>query len=140
MQSHFSYPVPWRTAMDNAATLTGSPIGSVVWGTAPYFESTVAFTQDPGGPWIPIGAAVNSGRTYVGNVGGHGVVDFTALGDSVNTAARLASSAGAGEALLSETVYAAVAGRFPNLEQRSLALRGKEAPFAVRVCTPARPG
>jgi hypothetical protein len=52
MQPHFSYPVPWRTAMNNAATLTGSPIGSVVWGTSPYFESTVAFTQDPAGPWI----------------------------------------------------------------------------------------
>src|ERR1700730_314783 len=67
----------------------------------------------PGGPWIPIGAAVNSGRTYVGNVGGHGVVDFTALGDSVNTAARLASAAGAGEVLLSESVYTAVAEQFP---------------------------
>jgi adenylate cyclase len=94
----------------------------------------------PSGPWIPIGAAVNSGRTYVGNVGGHGVVDFTALGDSVNTAARLASAAGAGEVLLSESVYAAVAEQFPNLEQRTLTLRGKEAPFAVRVCAPASPG
>jgi adenylate cyclase len=83
---------------------------------------------------------VNSGRTYVGNVGGHGVVDFTALGDSVNTAARLASAAGAGEVLLSESVYAAVAEQFPNLEQRTLTLRGKEAPFAVRVCAPASPG
>jgi adenylate cyclase len=92
---------------------------------------------EPGGPWIPIGAAVNSGRTYVGNVGGHGVVDFTALGDSVNTAARLASSAGAGEALLSESVYATVAGQFPDLEQRRLPLRGKEQPFAVRVCSAA---
>jgi adenylate cyclase len=90
-----------------------------------------------GGPWIPIGAGVNSGHTYVGNVGGHGVVDFTALGDPVNTAARLAASAGAGEALLSESVYVAVAGQLPNLEQRALALRGKEAPFAVRVCSPA---
>jgi Adenylate and Guanylate cyclase catalytic domain len=83
---------------------------------------------------------VNSGRTYVGNVGGHGVVDFTALGDSVNTAARLASAAGAGELLLSESVYAAMTEQFPNLEQRTLTLRGKEAPFAVPVCALAHPG
>jgi len=57
----------------------------------------------------------------------------------VNTAARLASSAGAGEALLSETVYSAVAEQFPGLEQRTLALRGKDAPFAVRVCSPTGP-
>ncbi len=89
---------------------------------------------EPRGPWMPIGAAVNSGVSYVGNVGSEGVVDFTALGDPVNTAARLASSAAAGEVLLSEDVYAAVAEQFPNLEKRTLNLRGKEAPFPARVC------
>ncbi len=85
-------------------------------------------------PWMPIGAAVNSGVAYVGNVGSEGIVDFTALGDPINTASRLASSAGAGEVLLSEDVYAAVADQFPKLKERTLNLRGKEAPFAVRVC------
>lgn len=85
-------------------------------------------------PWMPIGAAVNSGTAYVGNVGGQGIVDFTALGDPINTASRLASSAAAGEVLMSENVYAAVAEQFPNLEERILTLRGKEAPFPVRAC------
>jgi adenylate cyclase len=88
-------------------------------------------------PWMPVGAAVNSGLAYVGNVGGEGVVDFTALGDTVNTAARLASSARAGEVLLSESVYAAVAEQFPHLERRSLTLRGKEVPVHVRVLSAA---
>jgi adenylate cyclase len=43
--------------------------------------------------WMPIGAAVNSGLSYVGNVGGEGTMDFTALGDTVNAASRLASVA-----------------------------------------------
>ena len=85
------------------------------------------------GPWMPLGAAVNAGVTYVGNVGAEGVVDFTALGDTVNTAARLASSAAAGELLLSEDVYQAVASLHPEAERRSLTLRGKEMPFAARV-------
>ena len=85
-----------------------------------------------GKPWLALGGAVNSGLTYVGNVGS-GVVDFTALGDTVNTASRLASSAAAGEVLLSETVYAKVVDRFPHLERRTLALRGKETPMNVRV-------
>jgi len=89
-----------------------------------------------GRAWMPIGAAVNSGIAYVGNVGGDNAVDFTALGDPVNTAARLASVAGAGEALLSETVYASVTREFPNLERRTLSLRGKEAPVDVRVLHP----
>ena len=87
----------------------------------------------PDGPWIPLGVAVNSGLTYVGNVGGTGVVDFTALGDPVNTAARLTSSAQAGEILLSDSVYAEVAAQFPDLETRTLDLRGKEAAVTVRV-------
>jgi class 3 adenylate cyclase len=37
------------------------------------------------------------------------VVDFTALGDTVNTASRLASSAASGEILMSEAIYAKVA-------------------------------
>jgi len=49
----------------------------------------------PAAPMVPIGVAVHSGLTYVGNVGAD-VVDFTALGDTVNTAARLASEAAAG--------------------------------------------
>src|SRR4029077_5209416 len=41
----------------------------------------------PDGPWLKVGVAVNAGVAYVGNVGG-AVVDFTALGDAVNLAAR----------------------------------------------------
>jgi class 3 adenylate cyclase len=51
----------------------------------------------------------------------------------VNTASRLASSAAAGEMLLSETVYAMVAERFPDLKKRSLILRGKEGSTNARV-------
>lgn len=84
-------------------------------------------------PWMPIGVAVNAGVTYVGNVGSEGVVDFTALGDTVNTASRLASSAGSGEILLSEEVYQALGGTHHETEHRSLSLRGKESAFSVRV-------
>ena len=77
------------------------------------------------------------GESVSTNVGGDNVVDFTALGDPVNTASRLASLAGAGEALLSETVYASVKREFPNLESRTLSLRGKEAPVDVRVLHPS---
>jgi adenylate cyclase len=101
-------------------------------------EAAAALLQAVGygrseGPWLALGGAVNSGMTYVGNVGSEGVVDFTALGDTVNTASRLASSAAAGEILLSETVYTKVAERFPNLAERTLALRGKEALMNARV-------
>src|SRR5215469_13300375 len=84
-------------------------------------------------PWMPIGAAVNSGMSYVGNVGSAGVIDFTALGDPVNTASRLASSVASGEILLSKDVYEAIADHHAEAEPRLLTLRGKEAPFPVHV-------
>ena len=49
--------------------------------------------------WHRLGVAVNAGVAYVGNVGG-AVVDFTALGDTVNGAARMKERAAAGELLI----------------------------------------
>src|SRR5919204_3747171 len=52
-------------------------------------------------PWIPVGVGIHTGRSFVGSVGEGDARDFTALGDTVNTAARLAGLAGAGEILIS---------------------------------------
>jgi adenylate cyclase len=83
---------------------------------------------------LPVGAGVHTGVAYVGSVGSDSTVaDFTALGDPVNVTARLASLAGAGEALISQAAYMASASDLGNLERRELSLKGKEAPFAVRV-------
>ncbi|MBI4504299.1 MAG: adenylate/guanylate cyclase domain-containing protein [Chloroflexi bacterium] len=89
-----------------------------------------------GEPWLPVGVAVHAGPAFVGNVGGAGIVDFTALGDTINTAARLQGQAAAGEVVLSEEVYQAVAERYGDLEKRVLTLRGREAPLAVRMLRP----
>ena len=89
------------------------------------------------GAWIPVGAAVHTGSAYVGAVGAEGkVVDIKALGDSVNTAARLASSAAAGELLVSEIAAAASGLDTANLERRELELKGKSQPVGVFVVRP----
>ena len=64
----------------------------------------LAALRDPGSglTQLPIGIGVHTGVAYVGAVGGgEQQLDFTALGDSVNTAARLSSVAGPGELLVS---------------------------------------
>jgi len=78
-----------------------------------------------GEPWIPVGAGVHTGVAYVGTVGEGDAQDFTALGDSVNTAARLASRAGTGEILVSSTAAAASQLDTAGLEARTLDLRGR---------------
>jgi adenylate cyclase len=62
---------------------------------------------DPGGPWIPIGVGVHTGVAFIGSVGKPPVTDLTALGDVVNTTARLASAAATGEILITEEAAAA---------------------------------
>ncbi|HEY7915992.1 MAG TPA: adenylate/guanylate cyclase domain-containing protein [Acidimicrobiales bacterium] len=85
------------------------------------------------GSTLPVGASVVAGPAFVGNVGADHVVDFTALGDPVNTAARLQAQAGPGEVVLAEDVYGEVDDRFPRAEARRLAVRGRSAPVDVRV-------
>jgi len=90
--------------------------------------------EDLNGPWAPIGIGIHTGIAFVGAVGtSDGVVDITALGDAVNIAARLASQAKTGEILLSEQTLNAAKIDSTILEERSLNLKGKSAPFNVRV-------
>ncbi len=86
-----------------------------------------------GEPWLPLGIGIHAGPAFVGRIGTGGVHDFTALGDTVNTTARLQQEAKAGEIVLSEAVYQEVADRHPGLEKRTASLRGREEPIAVRV-------
>lgn len=86
----------------------------------------------PDGPWLPLGAGVHTGPAWVGAVGNGPRTDLTALGDTVNTTARLASVAGAGEILVSATA-AVAADLDPGLERRSLDLKGKANPTEAYV-------
>jgi adenylate cyclase len=83
--------------------------------------------NDGGEPWVPVGAGVHTGVAFVGRVGEGDACDFTAVGDAVNTAARLASAAGAGEILVSKASADASALDGSRLESRTLTLKGKDA-------------
>lgn len=78
----------------------------------------------PEGPWVPIGAGVHSGPAWFGVVGEAPHVELTAVGDTVNVAARLAAAAAPGEVLVSGDA-ASAAGLDPSLERRALDLKGK---------------
>ena len=78
------------------------------------------------GPWIPVGVGVHTGVARVGLVGTvGGVLDFTALGDNVNTTSRLASSAATGEVLISDGAVASARLDIGDYEHRDLTLKGK---------------
>jgi adenylate cyclase len=85
---------------------------------------------DPGGPWVPIGAGVHTGRAWFGAIGEGGHVELTVVGDPMNVAARLAARAEAGEILVSADA-AEKAGLDPSLARQTLELKGREEPIEV---------
>jgi adenylate cyclase len=90
---------------------------------------------------IPVGAGVHTGIAFVGSLGSsEQISDFTALGDPVNTTARLASLAAAGELLVSVAASEQAGLDTRDLERRTVDLRGREAEldvYAVRLATTA---
>ncbi len=81
--------------------------------------------EDPDGPWAPVGAGVHTGMAWVGAIGEGSSTELTAIGDNVNIAARLASTARRGEVLVS-VASASAAGLDAALPRRSLELKGKQ--------------
>lgn len=81
---------------------------------------------------LPVGAGVHTGNAWVGFVaGGEDVLDFTALGDAVNTASRLGSEASSGELLLSDATVRTAGLDTAGLAARRLELRGRTEPLVA---------
>lgn len=74
---------------------------------------------------------INTGPVVVGNVGNDLKMDYTAIGDTTNLAARLESLADPGSVLMSESTSRLVRGLFRVRPLGPLAIKGKSAPVAV---------
>ncbi|WP_261381497.1 CHASE2 domain-containing protein [Paenibacillus cremeus] len=57
------------------------------------------------GVTISVGIGINTGEVVVGNIGSYLRVDYTAIGDNVNTAARIESNTQPNQILVSEATY-----------------------------------
>ncbi len=77
------------------------------------------------GKSVGFGIGVNCGNAVVGNIGCDFRMDYTAIGDTVNTAARLESNAKRGQILISGEVYEAVKDRVEVTPIGEIPLKGK---------------
>lgn len=80
---------------------------------------------------VKFGIGVHTGPAVFGNIGSKTRMDYTAIGDTVNTAARLESNAKPGQILISEATYAFVKDRVSAVSLGEIKVKGKEQGISV---------
>ena len=84
------------------------------------------------GKTVRFGVGINSGDAIIGNIGATFRMDYTAIGDTVNTASRLESNANPGQILLSKAAAENIAGE--NITLNALGaykIKGKQEELQV---------
>ena len=84
-----------------------------------------------GKPELQIGIGLNVGEAFAGNIGSERRMEYTVIGDTVNTASRLCSAAGPREILISDEFRRALRAPPALVEMPPMELKGKSQPVPV---------
>jgi adenylate cyclase len=80
---------------------------------------------------IGIGIGINYGEVVVGNIGTEEAMDYTVIGDVVNTAQRVESTARPGQVLITKNALSRVEGRIKICSIEPVQLKGKSLPVEI---------
>ncbi len=105
-----------------------------------YCEALNKARADDGLRSVFIGIGINSGDAVMGNMGSEDHMDYTVIGDSINTAARLCGIAQPGQVLISKVVADAIDGRATCEALPPVNVKGKDKPLEIFAVTKAQGG
>jgi len=94
-------------------------------------ENVRAEVLDKYGVTISVGIGINTGDVVVGNIGSYLRVDYTAIGDNVNTAARIESNTSPNQILVSEATYELTKAYFDYDYAGEKLMKGKSVPLKL---------
>lgn len=96
-------------------------------------HAALDLAHDMRGHQLGAGVAVHAGEAYVGRVGSPDILDFTALGDTVNTAARLQAHAEPCQVLVAADLSEHLPAEHAGPTARSLRVKGRDKPVDVHL-------
>ena len=82
-------------------------------------------------PRLQVGIGVNTGIVTAGNIGSPRRLDYTVVGDAVNTASRLMSNAAPGQILISRSTQELLQGTFDLAQLPPLTVKGRSEPVQI---------
>ncbi|MBN2403578.1 MAG: adenylate/guanylate cyclase domain-containing protein [Spirochaetes bacterium] len=90
-----------------------------------------ALRQKERRPIFEVGIGIHGGDVVVGNIGTKTRMVFTCIGDAVNLSARLCSNAGAGEILISKSIYDRSKKKYSGINSAPISVKGKDKPINI---------
>jgi adenylate cyclase len=87
--------------------------------------------REEGFPEIGVGMGLHTGEVIVGYIGSDRRSEYTAIGDTVNTSARLESNARGGEILISDATAKAARSRYKLKPREAITVKNREQPVML---------